>query len=190
MNTTRLEALSDGVIAITITIMALQLEPPEAATLNALINLAPTFVSYLLSFAFVGIFWHNHHNLLQAADEVTTQELWLNLNFLFWLSLLPFVTGWVDHHVFSSVPVALYGAILAACSTSFMLLRRVLLRTNTSMNAQDEVQERRWTFQASLSLQTLGIGIAFLSPLTAIGLYVVSLGPWVLSEIRPLSESN
>jgi uncharacterized membrane protein len=123
----RIEAFSDGVIAIIITIMVLELRPPEGTTLEALRELGPVFISYVLSFVFVGIYWNNHHHLFQAVRAVDGRVLWANLFLLFCLSLLPFASAWMGEHEFAAVPVALYGVILLAAAVAYFVLVRTLL---------------------------------------------------------------
>jgi uncharacterized membrane protein len=123
----RLEAFSDGVIAILITIMVLELKVPHGADLNALLPLWPVFLSYVLSFIYIGIYWNNHHHMLHAVREISGGVLWANLHLLFWLSLIPFVTGWMGENHFDTVPVAAYGAVLFMCSIAYSLLVRCLV---------------------------------------------------------------
>lgn len=127
MDKSRLEAFSDGVIAIIITIMVLELKVPHGTTLEAVMPLAPTFMSYALSFIYVGIYWNNHHHLFQAISEVDGRILWANLHLLFWLSLIPFVTGWIGENHVEAVPVACYGVVLLMCASAYSLLARVLI---------------------------------------------------------------
>jgi len=122
MNKTRLEAFSDGVIAIIITIMVLELKPPSTTTLESLAGVIPGWLRYALSFVYVGIYWVNHHALLEKVRAVDWAALWANLHLLFWMSLIPYVTAWAGEHPMASAPVALYGAVLLMCSISFMLL--------------------------------------------------------------------
>jgi uncharacterized membrane protein len=128
MSKGRLEAFSDGVIAILITIMVLELKVPQQAGLAALRSLVPVFLSYVLSFLFLGIYWSNHHHLLQATEHVDGRVLWANLHLLFWLSLIPFVTGWVGENQFAAWPVALYGTLLLLAAVAYFILTRALLR--------------------------------------------------------------
>src|SRR3954462_7009904 len=127
MSKGRLEAFSDGVIAILITIMVLELRPPAGADLGALRPLLPVLLSYLLSFIFLGIYWNNHHHLLQAAKHVDGRVLWANMHLLFWLSLVPFVTAWMGENQFAAVPVAVYGFILLMCAVAFTILVTTLI---------------------------------------------------------------
>ncbi len=127
MHKSRLEAFSDGVIAIIITIMVLELKVPHDTTLEALRPLVPVFLSYVLSFVFVGIYWNNHHHMLQAAQHVNGAMLWANLHLLFWLSLIPFGTAWMGENHFEAVPVALYGFLLLMCGVAYTILSRTLI---------------------------------------------------------------
>src|ERR1700740_2129802 len=127
MSKGRLEAFSDGVIAIIITIMVLDLHVPHDTSLAGLRPAIPTFLSYALSFVFVGIYWNNHHHLLHATQKVNGTSLWANLHLLFWLSLVPFVTGWMGENHFTTIPTALYGFVLLMCSIAYYLLTRALI---------------------------------------------------------------
>jgi uncharacterized membrane protein len=127
MSKNRLEAFSDGVLAIIITIMVLELAIPEGAELAVLHPLIPKFLSYVLSFVFLGIYWNNHHHLMQAVQRVDGRVLWANLHLLFWLSLIPFATGWMGENNFATLPVALYGIILLLAAIAYFILTRVLL---------------------------------------------------------------
>src|SRR5258705_11179000 len=127
MAKSRMEAFSDGVIAVLITILVLELKVPHEPTLTALAPVAPVFLSYVLSFVFLGIYWSNHHHLLQAVKHVDGRVLWANLHLLFWLSLIPFVTGWVGENHFSSWPVALFGAVMLLAAIAYFILARTLI---------------------------------------------------------------
>lgn len=119
MKTSRLEAFSDGVLAIIITIMVLAFEPPDSAQFESLAVIVPTLLSYVISFVFVGMYWSNHHHLLHATETISGKILWLNLNLLFWLSLIPFSTAWMDDQLFAHIPVAIYGLILFCCAVAY-----------------------------------------------------------------------
>jgi uncharacterized membrane protein len=127
MSKGRMEAFSDGVLAIIITIMVLELAVPHTADLAALLPVAPIFLSYVLSFVFLGIYWNNHHHLLQAIEHVDGRVLWANLHLLFWLSLIPFVTGWMGENHFAAWPVALYGCVLLLAAVAYFILSRALI---------------------------------------------------------------
>jgi uncharacterized membrane protein len=135
MGKTRLEAFSDGVIAIIITIMVLELKVPHGASFDVLVPLWPVFVSYVLSFVYVGIYWNNHHHLIHAVQEVSGDVLWANLHLLFWLSLIPFVTAWMGENHFESGPTAAYGFVLFMCAVAYALLARRLI-SNHPKNAR------------------------------------------------------
>lgn len=134
MNKNRLEAFSDGVLAIIITIMVLEIHVPDTASLESLLHIAPTLVGYVLSFAFVGIYWNNHHHLLHTAHTVNAGIMWANLNLLFWLSLVPFGTAWMDRTDFSSFSVMVYAILLLLCGTSFDILRRTIVHSLRNNN--------------------------------------------------------
>ncbi len=127
MNKTRLEAFSDGVIAILITIMVLELKIPHGADLESLRPLFPVFVTYVLSFVYLGIYWNNHHHMLQATKKINGKILWANLHLLFWLSLVPFVTGWMGENHFASLPTAVYGINLLACAIAYTILQTLII---------------------------------------------------------------
>jgi len=128
MHKTRLEAFSDGVIAIIITIMVLELKVPHGDSLNAIIGLIPVFFSYVLSFVYVGIYWNNHHHMLFAADKINGKVMWANLHLLFWLSLVPFATEWMGENHFTKIPVALYGTILLMNGIAYSILASILMK--------------------------------------------------------------
>jgi uncharacterized membrane protein len=180
----RVEAFSDGVLAIIITIMVLELQAPKEATLAALQPLIPKFLSYVLSFIFVGIYWNNHHHLWQAVDRVNGSILWANLHLLFWLSLIPFVTGWMGENHFSTIPVAMYGVVLwlSAMAYYIMVLRLLAYHANDSLLAAalgDGRKER-----LSLFLYTAAIPLAFISPRIALALYVTVAILWLIPDRR------
>src|SRR5262245_61023908 len=127
MTTSRMEAFSDGVIAIIITIMVLELRPPHEATIESLKPLIPVFLSYVMSFVYLGIYWNNHHHLLQAVEHVNGRVLWANLHLLFWLSLVPFATAWLGATNFARLPIAMYGALLLVAAIAYSLLVKALL---------------------------------------------------------------
>src|SRR4051794_14098411 len=135
MHKGRLEAFSDGVLAILITIMVLELRAPHEPTLSGLRPLVPVFLSYLLSFIYLGIYWNNHHHLLQASSHVNGPTLWANLHLLFWLSLVPFTTSWMGDTHFAAVPVAIYGVVLLCAAVAYSILQRVLVRSHGRQSA-------------------------------------------------------
>ena len=186
MNRNRLEAFSDGVMAIIITIMVLELVPPHEATLEALIDLWPIFLSYVLSFVVIGIYWNNHHHLFQAVRFVNGQVLWANLHLLFWLSLLPFATGWMGENAFASLPVAVYGLDLLAAAIAYYLLVRALLRAQPEGSAAPlaEALGRDWKGRLSPVAYAVSVPIAFVAPWVSFGVYVAVALIWVVPDTR------
>ncbi|NUU03587.1 TMEM175 family protein [Herbaspirillum robiniae] len=184
MNKARLEAFSDGVIAVAITIMVLGLQTPRGATLDDLLALAPQLLNYLLSFVYVGIYWVNHHHLVQAATHVDRRVLWTNLHLLFWISLIPFVTGWIASHHRDALPVACYGLVLLMCSLSFLLLKRALCHSEAGSPTLAAVIGHGRKNAASILLYALAIPLAAWSPLGANAIYVLLAALWFLPDHR------
>jgi uncharacterized membrane protein len=184
MGKTRLEAFSDGVIAIIITIMVLELKAPHGSDLAALLPIIPVFLSYVLSFAFVGIYWNNHHHMLHAAETVSGAALWANLHLLFWLSLIPFVTAWMNENYLASAPVALYGFILLMSAVAYYLLGRILIRDNGPDCALAHAFGRDKKGIASIVIYIVGIATTLLSAWVAILLYVVVAIMWFVPDRR------
>jgi uncharacterized membrane protein len=180
----RVEAFSDGVLAIIITIMVLELQAPDEPTLAALQPLIPKFLSYILSFIFVGIYWNNHHHLWQAVDRVNGSILWANLHLLFWLSLIPFVTGWMGENHFSTIPVAMYGVVLwlSAMAYYIMVLRLLAYHANDSLLAAALGEGKKE--RISLFLYTAAIPLAFINPRIALALYVTVAILWLIPDRR------
>ena len=180
----RLEAFSDGVIAIIITIMVLELKVPHDTGLDALWPLAPVLGSYALSFVFVGIYWNNHHHLLQAARSIDGRILWANLHLLFWLSLIPFCSGWMGENHFAQVPVALYGLVLLMCGVAYYILSRALiaLHGRDSTLAVAIGGDRKGI--ASLVLYVAAIILAFFSTAAALAIYVLVAAIWLIPDRR------
>jgi uncharacterized membrane protein len=184
MSKGRLEAFSDGVLAIIITIMVLELQPPHETSWEALRPLAPVFVSYALSFVFVGIYWNNHHHLLQAARQVDGRVLWANLFLLFWLSLIPFVTAWMGETYFSTRPVALYGVVFLLAGFAYYLLSHSLIALHGQDSLLAKAVGRDIKGWLSLIGYALGIAAAFVNPWLAFAVYVAVAGIWFLPERR------
>ncbi len=184
MSKGRLEAFSDGVIAIIITIMVLELKVPEGAEISALIPLIPVFLSYLLSFVFVGIYWNNHHHLLQAARQVNGAVLWANIHLLFWLSLVPFVTNWLGENGFQAWPVALYGIVLLMAGLAYFLLSRALVALHGQDSVLAEAVGNDLKGYISLACYTLAVPLAFINATLACGLYVVVAVMWLIPDRR------
>jgi len=180
----RLEAFSDGVLAIIITIMVLELETPSGATVLSLLPLAPGLLSYALSFVFLGIYWNNHHHLFQAVQRVNGRVLWANLHLLFWLSLIPFVTGWLGEHGLVSLPVALYGVVLLLAAGAYYLLVRTLIVVHGSESPLGAAVGRDVKGKVSMLIYAVAIGVSFLSPLIAWALYVAVALIWLVPDRR------
>lgn len=184
MSKGRLEAFSDGVIAIIITIMVLELHRPAEATLGALVALAPDFLGYVVSFVYVGIYWNNHHHLLHVSARVSGSVLWANLHLLFWLSLIPFTTAWIGATSFASLPMALYGGVLFMAAIAYTLLVRRLVRLhgNESVLARAIGSDRKGYL--SLASYAAAIPLAFVHPALAGALYIFVALVWLVPDRR------
>ena len=180
----RLEAFSDGVIAIIITIMVLEMKTPPGADLLALRAVMPVFVSYVLSFVFVGIYWNNHHHLLQAVRHVNGRILWANLHLLFWLSLTPFVTRWMGESHFAAWPVALYGAVLLCTGIAYVVLTRALIAHHGQESPLATALGRDIKGKVSLVSYAVAIPVAFVNSWLACALYVVVAIMWLVPDRR------
>ena len=180
----RLEAFSDGVIAIIITIMVLELKVPHEADFAALAPKLPVFLSYVLSFIYVGIYWNNHHHLFQAAERVSGAILWANLHLLFWLSLIPFVTGWMGENHFAAAPTALYGMVLALCAIAYLLLQCAIVREHGRDSRIAAALGADWKGKLSLVLYLAAIGLAFVNEWLADALYVLVAALWFIPDRR------
>lgn len=180
----RLEAFSDGVIAIIITIMVLELKVPHGDDLAALRPLIPIFLSYLLSFVYVGIYWNNHHHLLHASKQISGVALWANLHLLFWLSLIPFATGWMGENHWGPLPVALYGFILLMAGAAYYLLARVLVHQHGPDSAIAHALGRDVKGMLSMAAYALAIALAFVHVALALTLYLLVAGMWLLPDRR------
>ena len=184
MHKGRLEAFSDGVIAILITIMVLELKLPHGADLAALRPLVPVFLSYALSFVFLGIYWNNHHHMLQATHRVDGRILWANMHLLFWLSLVPFATAWLGENHMAPVPVALYGVILLCAGGAYYLLSRLLIARHGADSPLARAVGSDVKGLASLGLYAVAIAVAFRMPLVSCALYVVVAVVWLVPDRR------
>jgi uncharacterized membrane protein len=184
MGTTRLEAFSDGVIAIIITIMVLELKVPHGDDLAALAPLFPVFLSYVLSFVYVGIYWNNHHHMLHACGRVTGAMLWGNLHLLFWLSLLPFATGWMGENHFAALPAALYGAVLLMAAIAYWVLQQQIIASQGRDSLLKKAVGTDWKGRASPFLYLIAIAAAFWSQWIALGIYVLVALVWLVPDRR------
>lgn len=180
----RLEAFSDGVIAIIITIMVLELKVPHKTDLAALRSLLPIFLSYVLSFIYVGIYWNNHHHLFQAASRVNGSVLWANLHLLFWLSILPFATAWMGENHFVTLPVALYGLVLLSAAIAYYILVRTLIGLHGKDSTLGIAMGRDIKGKISIVLYIVAILLNFLNPWLACALYVLGAGMWLIPDRR------
>jgi TMEM175 potassium channel family protein len=180
----RLEAFSDGVIAIIITIMVLELRPPAGSSLKSLLPLVPSLLTYVLSFIYLGIYWSNHHHLFQAVSKVNGGVLWANLHLLFWLSLVPFVTGWMGDNGLAPVPVALYGVVMLLAAVAYYILVRVLVNLHGSDSTLAASLGNDTKGKLSLALYTAAIPLAFISGIVSIGIFVVGALIWLVPDRR------
>ncbi|NJL36551.1 MAG: DUF1211 domain-containing protein [Leptolyngbyaceae cyanobacterium RM2_2_4] len=180
----RLEAFSDGVIAIIITIMVLELEVPDEANWAALRPLMPVFLSYVLSFIYIGVYWNNHHHLLQAARRVNGSVLWANLHLLFWLSLVPFVTAWTGENNFAALPAALYGTVLLCAAIAYSILTRSLIACHEKGSALAVAVGRDFKGKTSMAVYALSILLSFVNSWIACALYVLVAVLWLIPDRR------
>ena len=184
MHKGRLEAFSDGVIAIIITIMVLEMKVPHGADFAALRPILPVFLSYALSFLYVGIYWNNHHHLFQAVKQVSGPVLWANLHLLFWLSLFPFVTGWLGENELTASTVGLYGGVLIMAGTAYYILVRVLLAGHGSDSILAKAIGRDFKGKISVVIYAMGIALACWLPWLAMALYVSVAIIWLVPDRR------
>jgi uncharacterized membrane protein len=184
MDTGRLEAFTDGVIAIIITIMVLEMKPPQGASLAALSASTPMFLAYALSYVNVGIFWNNHHHMLHATERVDGKVLWANLFLLFWISLMPFAIRWMDDAHFTALPTAAYGVTLAMASIGYILLEWAIVACNGASSALARAVGNDLKSELSLLAYAVSIALAFVRPWIAITLYVVVALMWLVPDQR------
>ena len=184
MSKGRMEAFSDGVLAIIITIMVLELGVPHEAELAALLPLIPVFLSYVLSFVFLGIYWNNHHHLLQAIKRVDGRVLWANMHLLFWLSLIPFATGWMGENHFASWPVAMYGVVLLLAAIAYFILAHTLIALHGADSVLANALGRDWKGKVSVVIYLVGIPLAFLQSGLACAIYVLGAVMWLIPDRR------
>jgi uncharacterized membrane protein len=184
MSTARLEAFSDGVIAILITIMVLELKVPDKGDLDALRPLLPVFLTYVLSFINLGIYWNNHHHLLHATDRVTGGILWANLHLLFWLSLLPFTTGWMGANHVAEVPTAIYGGVLLLAAIAYYVLTTMIIAAQGPSSTVATAIGNDAKGKISPILYAVAIPVAFIETWVSVGLYVLVAFIWLVPDRR------
>jgi uncharacterized membrane protein len=184
MKTTRLEAFSDGVLAIIITIMVLELKVPHAVELGALKPVLPVFLSYVLSFIYLGIYWNNHHHLFQATEQVSGGILWANLHLLFWLSLFPFTTAWIGENHLAAIPTAIYGFVLLMAAIAYYVLERAIIAKEGRESFLALALGKDWKGRLCLALYLAAIPLAFLSSWIASAIYVFTALLWLIPDPR------
>jgi uncharacterized membrane protein len=189
----RMEAFSDGVIAIIITIMVLELRPPKDADFAALYPLVPKLLCYVLSFRFVGIYWNNHHHLLQAVRQVSGAVLWSNLHLLFWLSLIPFTTSWLGESKFAAAPVAVYGIVLILAALAYRILTLVLVMQHGKDSTLGKAIGRDVKGKLSLALYAIALALSLIAPVASCALFALVAVIWLVPDRRiesVLAESS
>lgn len=184
MNSSRLEAFSDGVLAIIITIMVLEMKVPHGTDLEALIPLLPVFLSYILSFIYIGIYWNNHHHMMYAVEKVSGGILWANLHLLFWLSLIPFVTGWVGENHFAELPMAMYGGVLLMAAIAYFILQNRILAVQGKDSLLAKALGKDLKGKASPIIYIIAIVGSFLNPWIAGILYILVALMWLIPDKR------
>jgi TMEM175 potassium channel family protein len=184
MGKTRLEAFSDGVIAIIITIMVLELKVPHGDSVEALMPLFPVFLSYVLSFVYLGIYWNNHHHMLHTCVKVTGAMLWANLHLLFWLSLVPFATGWMGENHFAAVPSAVYGVVLLMAAIAYWILQELIIASQGEDSLLKKAVGGDWKGKLSPVLYVVAIIAAYWSQWISISLYVFVAMIWLVPDRR------
>lgn len=184
MSKNRLEAFSDGVIAILITIMVLELKVPHETDISALRPLIPVFLSYLLSFIYLGIYWNNHHHLLQVVRHVSGNVLWANLHLLFWLSLIPFATGWTGENHLAALPVALYGIVLLLAAIAYYILTRTLIACQGRDSTLAIAIGRDIKGKVSVAIYAIAIPLSFVNTWIALVLYTMVAVMWLIPDRR------
>lgn len=184
MGKTRLEAFSDGVIAIIITIMVLELKVPHGDTFESLLPLYPVFLSYLLSFVFLAIYWNNHHHMMHTCKKVTGSILWANIHLLFWLSLVPFATDWMGENHFTKVPIIVYGVDLFMAALAYYILQESIIRSHGKDSVLKQAVRNDWKGKTSQLQYASAIVAAFWLPVISMGLYVVVALLWLIPDRR------
>jgi uncharacterized membrane protein len=184
MGKNRLEAFSDGVLAIVITIMVLELKTPEGQGVESLLSILPTFLSYILSFVYVGIYWNNHHHLLHTLQKVTGPVLWANHHLLFWLSLVPFASGWMGGNPSAPVPTALYGIVLLMASIAYHLLQKLIINSGQGSPMLKQAIGNDIKGKVSMLAYLIASGLAIVNPWIAQALYVILALLWLIPDRR------
>ncbi|PSL46356.1 putative membrane protein [Chitinophaga niastensis] len=184
MNKGRLEAFSDGVIAIIITIMVLEMKVPHSDSIQSLIPLVPVFISYILSFIYVGIYWNNHHHMLQTVTSINGRVLWANLHLLFWLSIIPFVTGWMGENHFSQWPAVLYGCVLFMCGIAYNILSRELIKHDGEHSKLRAAIKTDIKGKVSVAFYIIAIACAMINSWISFGLYILVALIWFVPDRR------
>jgi uncharacterized membrane protein len=184
MNKTRLEAFSDGVLAIIITIMVLEMKVPHGDNLDTLLPLLPVFISYVLSYIYVGIYWNNHHHLMHAVRHINGRVLWRNLHLLFWLSLFPFATAWMGENHFSAIPTALYGVVLLMAAVAYHLLVGTLIRHHGTASEFAQAFGRDTKGKLSIVAYALGVALSIFYPWAGFGIYLAVALWWFIPDRR------
>ena len=180
----RLIALTDGVVAVIITIMVLELKPPHGADLTSLRELGPTFLSFALSFIYVAIYWNNHHHFFRLVPHVGGSIMWANLNLLFWLSLIPFSTAWMDEHSSAALPIAIYGTVLLLCAVSWRVMQTAIVRTQGASSPLRTAIHADVKGTASVVIYLAAIAIAFVAPILAYVGYAAVAAWWLVPDRR------
>lgn len=184
MNSDRLKALTDGVVAVIITIMVLEMKPPAGETPAALLQVGPVFLSYVLSFIYVAIYWNNHHHFFVLTPKVSASVLWTNFNLLFWLSLIPFSTAWMGEHELKPWPTAVYGAVLLACALAWQVMQTAIIRSQGEASALRQAIGGDWKGNLSTLGYIAGIAAAFVAPLVADLIYAAIACLWLVPDRR------
>ena len=184
MNSNRLEAFSDGVLAIVITVMVLEMKVPDGARIESLASTLPVFLSYVLSYLYVGIYWNNHHHMLHTVERVNGPILWANLHLLFWLSLFPFATAWMGQNHFAVLPTSLYGGVLLMAAIAYWVLQAAIIRAQGSDSLLKKAIGRDWKGRSSPAVYVTGIIVANWSPVVAQALYVAVAFLWLVPDRR------
>ena len=186
----RLEAFSDGVFAIIITIMVLELKVPHGDHIDDLLPMVPVFMSYVLSFAYVGIYWNNHHHMIYAAERINGAILWGNLNLLFWLSLIPFATAWMGENHFTRWPVILYGLLLIMTGIAYYILCILLIKEAGADSTLAKALDNDWKGMVSVIVYAVAVGLAFVNPWLAFSIYVMVALMWFIPDRRIEKKVN